>query len=77
MSNGKYDILDELVDVELERIRLVALGKEIVSMCVDGLTTDGGHHKQYYLEEILEKLTTAQELDGLKETFLWDDGVTP
>ena len=30
--------------------------EEIKDLCVDGLMTDGEHHKQWFLEEILKKL---------------------
>ncbi len=29
---------------------------EIKNLCISGLRTDGGHHKQWFLEEILKEL---------------------
>ena len=37
-------------------INMIELFEEIKNLCVDGLCTDGGHHKQWFLEEILKKL---------------------
>jgi len=30
---------------------------ELIDLAVRGLYTDGGHHKQYYLEQIILKIT--------------------
>lgn len=30
--------------------------KEIKELCIEGLRIDGGHHKQWFLEEILKNL---------------------
>lgn len=30
--------------------------EEIKDLCISGLRTDGAHHKQWFLEEILKKL---------------------
>lgn len=30
--------------------------EELKELCISGLKTDGAHHKQWYLEEILKKL---------------------
>ena len=63
--------------VELEK-SLKNLKAEIVSLAIDGLTTDGAHHKQWFLNEILSKLIVDnQEWDGLKETYGWDEGRIP
>lgn len=39
----------------------------------DGLCTDGGHHKQWYLEKIAK--TLGIKLDG-KDTE-WESGIAP
>ena len=54
--------------------------EEIKELCIDGLLTDGGHHKQYFLEEILKKL--GYDLKELREElkqndYEWEDGVAP
>ena len=33
-----------------------SIKKEILELCIYGLKTDGGHHKQWFLEEIIKKL---------------------
>lgn len=46
--------------------------KKLVELCLDGLCTDGGHHKQAYLEEILKLLKpTADELWNIS----WEEGI--
>jgi len=43
----------------------------IEKMFVDALTTDGAHHKQWYLEKI------AKELGIHIDDFLFDKGIAP
>jgi len=40
-----------------------------------GLTTDGSHHKQYYLERALRALCEDEYVDEAKAKFNWPDGV--
>jgi len=52
----------------------------IYDLCVDGLLTDGGHHKQWYLEEILK--TLGYDLDEIRQDLLkhdydWENGIAP
>lgn len=42
---------------------------------LDGLSTDGGHHKQWYLEQILIKL--GFDLKALKKELDWEEGIAP
>lgn len=54
--------------------------EEIKNICIDGLLTDGGHHKQWYLEQILEEI--GVDLVELRETlkkddFSWEKGIAP
>ena len=52
----------------------------IVDLCLKGLYTDGAHHKQWYLEEILRAATSEETLGILKyvkEMGDWEDGVAP
>lgn len=58
--------------------------EEIKNLVVDGLSTDGGHHKQWYLEEILKKLgyskKAIEEEIALEEDwggFEFDEGIPP
>ena len=61
-------ILDFLGDGSMdEHIR-----KKLVELCLDGLCTDGGHHKQAYLEDILKlPKPTAEELWNIS----WEEGI--
>ena len=54
--------------------------REIKKLCIEGLLTDGAHHKQWYLEEILKRLgfnlnQIRKELR--KEDYDWEDGLAP
>lgn len=59
--------------------------EEIKNLCLDGLFTDGGHHKQWYLERILIKL--GYSLNEIKyqiesehdnDSYIdWDEGIAP
>lgn len=46
-------------------------------LCVQGLVTDGGHHKQWYLEQLLLRLVGKDEWDELKRIYDWDKGIAP
>ena len=50
-------------------------------LAVDGLFTDDGHHKQWYLERVLEALGVdlqAMRLEQHEEKWLvWDEGIAP
>lgn len=41
------------------------------------LTTDGAHHKQWYLEQVLLRVAGKSRFDVYKEAFGWEDGVIP
>jgi hypothetical protein len=54
--------------------------EKLQDLAMDGLLTDGGHHKQWYLEQILE--TLGINLDRLAEEFKlldceWEPGIAP
>jgi len=53
--------------------------RDIVSLVTSGLCTDGGHHKQWYLEEILRKIVVEEEFERLKndEDYGWEEGIIP
>jgi hypothetical protein len=49
-------------------------------LATSGLLTDGGHHKQWYLEEILKALDV--DLDELRkqlnsDDYDWEPGIPP
>jgi hypothetical protein len=39
------------------------------------LTTDGAHHKQYYIEQAFRSLCTDEYVDEAKNEFQWEDGI--
>ena len=47
---------------------------EIMEMARDGLVTDGGHHKQWYLEEIF-KLAGGEITEEMQQSF--EEGIAP
>ena len=47
----------------------------LIATLIDGLTYDGGHHKQYYLEDALHHVCTREEFEMLKETNDWEEGI--
>jgi len=54
--------------------------EELKGLCIGGLLTDGAHHKQWYLEEILKKLgfNIKEIKDELnEEDYYWDEGIAP
>ena len=62
--------------------------EEIYELCLEGLMTDGGHHKQWFLEQILkkigfnienlrEKLESTKDEDGNEYGYSWDEGIAP
>jgi len=48
---------------------------KIASLCIDGLKTDGTHHKQWFLEQILEVM--GVNVENWREKAEWDKGVAP
>lgn len=42
-------------------------------LITDGLTTDGGHHKQWYLEQLAIALSQSHILEGLD----YEKGIAP
>lgn len=56
------------------------LEKKIVDLCLRGLYIDGGHHKQWFLEEILKLIIDVDSFNTLqyvKEMGDWEDGIAP
>ncbi|HUS89630.1 MAG TPA: hypothetical protein VMW91_09770 [Desulfosporosinus sp.] len=51
--------------------------ENLVKLCKDGLTTDGGHHKQWYLERVLLYIAGKPEWDRLKRKHEWEKGIVP
>lgn len=42
-----------------------------------GLLTDGGHHKQWALEQAFRALCTDDYVDHAKIKLQWEDGIAP
>ena len=47
---------------------------DIVKALITGLTTDGEHHKQYWLEQAFRLLCVDNYVDEAKEEFGWEEG---
>ena len=55
-------------------------GKSLKQVIVAALETDGGHHKQWYLEQLLEMLGFDKEAvrrEEEKQDYSWEDGIAP
>jgi hypothetical protein len=50
---------------------------KIVCEIINGLTTDGVHHKQYYLEKIFRMFCEDSYVDKTYREFQWEDGIAP
>lgn len=48
---------------------------QAVVQLIMGLTTDGAHHKQYYLEAAFRALCTAEYVEKTKDKFQWAEGM--
>ena len=48
---------------------------EMIGNLMNGLAFDGGHHKQYYLEQTLKYLVGEDEMRRMKEEEEWEDGI--
>lgn len=49
--------------------------EKAVSHIVDGLTTDGAHHKQWHLEQALRQLIDNRLVDMAKKKMGWEEGI--
>lgn len=48
---------------------------QLVNLVIEGLCIDGGHHKQWYLEEVLRMLD--KDVEKMREMHDWDKGIAP
>lgn len=48
----------------------------LIPTLIQALNTDGSHHKQHYLEEILRLLTTEEEFQLLQQIYDWEPGIS-
>jgi len=49
--------------------------KDLHYLIIGGLTIDGGHHKQWYIEQIAECL--GIDIEKLKDECEWEEGIAP
>jgi len=47
----------------------------VTTELLNGLITDGGHHKQWHLENALKILPGSEFYDEAKDEFRWEDGI--
>ena len=59
---------------DAEILREIHLDK-IVHTLIEGLLTDGGHHKQFYLEEALRLFCCESWVDEANSELEWEDGI--
>lgn len=57
--------------------RLIRIDPNEIGRLVDALVTDGEHHKQWYLEQILLDLIGEIGYANLKGQHEWEDGIAP
>ena len=46
-------------------------------MLIDALRTEGEHHKQWYLEQILRAIIGGRQADDIKTLAQWEEGKSP
>ncbi len=54
--------------------------KKAKKLAISGLPTDGGHHKQWYLEEILKALgcdLDCVRIELQQDDYDWEPGIPP
>lgn len=73
LANAQIEY-EKAIQVEAKVMQKIASIKE---QALKGLLTDGGHHKQWFLEAILGMLTTEKEWLYLKEKEQWEEGIAP
>ncbi len=66
----------ELAAVTEQRDRLAENNNRIIELLKDGLQTDGSHHKQWYLNEVL-KLINADIAKDVEMHWTHDKGIAP
>lgn len=57
--------------------KLIKKRREIKDLCIRGLGTDGGHHKQWFLEEILKVIGVNMEVLKNYDYNLGERGIPP
>lgn len=61
------------------KIEIKGLQSEKVDLLIDellnGLITDGGHHKQFHLEQALRIALDDQDYETVKREVQWEEGI--
>jgi hypothetical protein len=63
MESGRLAMSAQIRDEILTKMNAYESGTKIRRLAEEGLQTDGGHHKQWFLEQILELLTRQEAPD--------------
>jgi hypothetical protein len=50
---------------------------EVVKLIIEGLITDGAHHKQWYLEQIFKAICEDEYVETTRKEFTWEEGIAP
>lgn len=50
--------------------------KNLIDTILEALTTDGAHHKQWFLEEIL-RTVAKEQFNDIKDKYNWEEGIAP
>jgi len=71
---------DDYIHKEIARVARLDALEEVKQVAIGGLLTDGGHHKQWYLEKILGLV--VDDVDAVKQELLlegyeWEAGIAP
>lgn len=53
------------------------VGEQVRELVMDALTTDGGHHKQWYLAEIAQLVLSPFELEQFQAEYDYEPGIAP
>ena len=75
-----YDTIIQhlLLEARLRRIEKEQKADELSEWIVSGLVTDGAHHKQWYLEKVLEEVMGEAYVKTMRdENGEWEKGVPP
>lgn len=60
MSESPEWIRSENFRLAMESMELQGLLVEVGKLALEGIETDGGHHKRWYLEEIAKRIQAAE-----------------
>ncbi len=69
--------LKELLDLRIGELeKLPPSISKALALAINGLYFDGGHHKQWFLEQVIEALGSDLAM-VLTEIGNWEDGIAP